>query len=383
MQPDHRGARVRPLLLLLAAVGAACVVPGREDRRAAADRAGGDGSSLPAATPASGPVTPRGNLSEAEQSTIALFEAASPAVVYITNLAVRRDLLGFNAFEIPQGTGSGFVWDEDGHVVTNYHVVQGAQRAMVRLADHSEWPARPVGFDPDHDLAVLLIEAPAERLRPLPRGTSRDLRVGQYTMAIGNPFGLDQTLTTGVISALNRRIRAQNGRLIQGVIQTDAAINPGNSGGPLLDSAGRVIGVNTAILAPEGSYVGIGFAVPVDTVNRAVPQLITNGRVTRPGIGVSLAQERVVRELGLRGALVVDVSPGSAAERAGLAPTRRDSSGRIVLGDLIVAIDGQPVTSVDDLTLQLEQRQIGQHIRVTVERNGRQRELDVRVQALE
>ena len=374
---------MRPLILLLASSAVACVVPGRDDRRASTDRSPGDRPSLPVATPASGPVTPRGNLSEAEQTTIALFEAASPSVVYITNLAVRRDFLGFNAFEIPQGTGSGFVWDEDGHVVTNYHVVQGAQRAMVRLADHSEWPARPVGFDADHDVAVLRIEAPGDRLRPLPRGTSRDLRVGQYTMAIGNPFGLDQTLTTGVISALNRRIRAQNGRPIQGVIQTDAAINPGNSGGPLLDSAGRVIGINTAILAPEGSYVGIGFAVPVDTVNRAVPQLISTGRVTRPGIGVSLAQERIVRELGLEGALVVDVSPGSAAERAGLAPTRRDSSGRIVLGDLIVAIDGHPVTTVDDLTLQLEQRQIGQDIRLTVERNGRRRDLDVRVQALE
>jgi S1-C subfamily serine protease len=314
---------------------------------------------------------------------MALFEAASPSVVYITNLAVRRDFLGFNATEIPQGTGSGFLWDQDGHVVTNFHVIQSAQRASVRLADHTEWPAKLVGADPDHDIAVLRIEAPQDRLKPLPRGTSSDLRVGQYAMAIGNPFGLDQTLTTGVISALNRRIRALSGQPIQGVIQTDAAINPGNSGGPLLDSAGRVIGINTAILAPEGSYVGIGFAVPVDSVVRAVPQLITNGRVTRPGIGVSLAQERVLRSLGLTGALIVDVSPGSAAARAGLQGTRRDSGGRLLLGDLIVAIDGEPITSADDVMLGLEQRQVGDTVRVTIVRDERRRDVEVRVQALE
>jgi S1-C subfamily serine protease len=362
---------------VLAAAGVpACVVPGGEAQResAAAGRP---------VSPAAALVTPRGNLSEAEQSTIALFEAASPSVVYITNLAVRRDFLSFNAVEIPQGTGSGFVWDQDGHVVTNYHVIQGAQRAEVRLADHSEWPAKLVGADADHDLAVLRIEAPPERLRPLPRGTSGDLRVGQYAMAIGNPFGLDQTMTTGVISALNRRIGAQSGRAIQGVIQTDAAINPGNSGGPLLDSAGRVIGINTAILAPAGGYVGIGFAVPVDSVVRAVPQLITSGRVTRPGIGVTLAAERVMRELGLEGALIVDVSRGSGAAQAGLRPTRQDSSGRLVLGDLIVAVNGEPVTSADDLTLRLEQREVGETVRITVVRDEARKDLEVRVQALE
>jgi S1-C subfamily serine protease len=239
-----------------------------------------------------------------------------------------------------------------------------------------------VGADPDHDIAVLRIEAPQDRLRPLPRGTSGDLRVGQFAMAIGNPFGLDQTLTTGVVSALNRRIRAVNGRPIQGVIQTDAAINPGNSGGPLLDSAGRVIGINTAILAPEGSYVGIGFAVPVDTVNRAVPQLITSGRVTRPGIGVELAQERIVRQLGLEGALIVNVAGGSAAERAGLRPTRRDASGRLLLGDLIVAINGEDVKTADDVTLRLEQRQVGETVRVTVVRGDEREDVQVRVQAL-
>jgi S1-C subfamily serine protease len=360
--------------LLAVATLPACVVPGGEAPRQSAS----SGAVTPPAV-----VTPRGNLSDSEHSAIALFEAASPSVVYITNLAVRRDFLGFNATEIPQGTGSGFVWDQDGHVVTNFHVIQSAQRASVRLADQSEWPAELVGADPDHDVAVLRIEAPPDRLKPLPRGTSGDLRVGQYAMAIGNPFGLDQTLTTGVVSALNRRIRALTGRPIQGVIQTDAAINPGNSGGPLLDSAGRVIGINTAILAPEGSYVGIGFAVPVDSVVRAVPQLITNGRVTRPGIGVALAQERVLRSLGLTGALIVDVSKGSGAERAGLQGTRRDSGGRLVLGDIIVAINGEPVTSADDVTLRLEQRQVGETVLVTIVRDERRRDVEVRVQALE
>jgi S1-C subfamily serine protease len=369
-----RAVGVVPVLAALSG----CVVPGGEaPRESPAPRRAAT------AAPGAALVTPRGELSQVEQSTIALFEAASPAVVYITNLAVRRDFLSFNAVEIPQGSGSGFVWDQDGHVVTNYHVIQGAQRAEVRLADHSEWPAKLVGFDPDHDVAVLRIEAPAERLHVLPRGTSGDLKVGQYAVAIGNPFGLDQTMTTGVISALNRRIRAQNGRAIQGVIQTDAAINPGNSGGPLLDSAGRVIGMNTAILAPEGSYVGIGFAVPVDSVVRAVPQLISGGRVTRPGIGVSLAAERVVRELGLEGALIVDVARGSGAERAGLRPTRQDTSGRLVLGDLIVAVNGEPVTTNDDLTLRLEQRQVGETVRITVVRDEARKDIEVTVQALE
>jgi S1-C subfamily serine protease len=368
----------RKLTCLGGAVLLGACTGGREERALARSAPAPDPAPSAAAL-----VTPRGDLSEAERGTIALFEAASPSVVYITNLAVRRDFLTLNSFEIPQGTGSGFIWDQNGHVVTNYHVIQGAQRAEVRLADHSEWSARLVGADPDHDLAVLRIDAPRERLRPLPRGTSANLRVGQYAMAIGNPFGLDQTLTTGVISALGRRIQAMNGRPIQGVIQTDAAINPGNSGGPLLDSAGRVIGINTAILAPEGSYVGIGFAVPVDTVVRSVPQLISSGRVTRPGLGVALVADRVVRELGLSGALILEVSRGSGAARAGLQGTRRDASGRVVLGDLIVAIDGQPVDAADDVGLRLEQRQVGETVRVTVERNGGRRDVDVRVTALD
>ena len=330
-------------------------------------------------------VTARGDLAADERSTIELFEMAAPSVVYITNLAVRRDFFGLNVMEVPQGTGSGFVWDERGYVVTNFHVIQGAQAAEVTLADRSSYPARLAGAEMDKDLAVLKIEAPRDKLKAIAVGTSRDLRVGQKVFAIGNPFGLDHTLTTGVISALGREIQSVTQRAIRDVIQTDAAINPGNSGGPLLDSAGRVIGVNTAIYSPSGvgAYVGIGFAVPIDTVNRIVPQLIEHGRVTRPGLGVVLAADSLTRRLGLKGALVVDLRAGGGAERAGLRPTRRDASGRVRLGDLIVAVDGEKVESGDDLAHALESRQVGERVRVSVRREEREEDLTVELQAIE
>ncbi len=214
------------------------------------------------------PIAPRGELAADEKSTIALFRQASPSIVHITAVSVARDLFTLNLLQIPEGTGSGLVWDDTGNIVTNYHVIQNAGAAQVTLADQSTWKARLVGIAPDKDLAVLKIDAPKSRLRPIPIGTSKDLQVGQSAFAIGNPFGLDQTLTTGVVSALGREIESVTRRPIQGVIQTDAAVNPGNSGGPLLDSAGRLIGVNTAIYSPSGASVGIGFAIPVDTVNR-------------------------------------------------------------------------------------------------------------------
>jgi S1-C subfamily serine protease len=338
-----------------------------------------------------GPVAPRaiearGDLASDEQSTIAIFERSAPSVVYVTNLAVRRDLLGLNVMEVPQGTGSGFLWDDAGHLVTNFHVIQGAQAAEVTLADHSTWKARLVGYEADKDLAVLHIDAPRDRLRPLALGTSRDLKVGQKVFAIGNPFGLDHTLTSGVISALGREIRAVTGRAIRDVIQTDAVINPGNSGGPLLDSAGRLIGVNTAIYSPGGegggTFIGIGFAVPVDTVNRIIPQIVAHGRVVRPGIGVVVAEDRVTKELGLSGVLVLDVTPGSAAERAGLRPTRRDENGRIHLGDFIVAVDGAEVEDRDELLHRLEQKEVGAGVTLTVRRGEQLVDLPVSVQAL-
>jgi S1-C subfamily serine protease len=333
------------------------------------------------------PIEARGDLAADEQATIAIFEKSAPSVVYVTNLAVRRDLLGLNVMEVPQGTGSGFLWDDLGHVVTNFHVIQAAQAAEVTLADHSTWKARLVGYEADKDLAVLRIDAPKDRLKPLALGTSRDLKVGQKVFAIGNPFGLDHTLTTGVISALGREIQALTGRAIRDVIQTDAVINPGNSGGPLLDSAGRLIGVNTAIYSPGGSgggtFIGIGFAVPVDTVSRIIPQIVAHGRVVRPGLGVVVAEDRVTRELGVPGVLVLDVTPGSAAEKAGLRPTRRDENGRVRLGDFIVAVDGEEVETRDDLLHRLEQKAVGASIMLQVRRGDEVVELPVSVQALQ
>ncbi len=316
-------------------------------------------------------VTPRGELLAEEKSTIALFKQASPAVVNITALGVERDLFSLNQYQIPQGTGSGFVWDTTGNIITNFHVIQNADAAQVTLADQSNWKARVVGAAPDKDLAVLKIDAPANKLHPIPIGTSKDLQVGQNVFAIGNPFGLDQTLTTGVISALNREIESVTRRPIQGVIQSDAAINPGNSGGPLLDSAGRLIGVNTAIYSPSGTSAGIGFAIPVDTVNRIVPELIRSGKLTRPGLGIQIADEQISQRLGVTGVLVVDVVRGSAAARAGIQPTRRDAQGRVRLGDLITAIDGKKVESPNDLYLALEKYKVGDAVSVTSSRDGR------------
>ncbi len=339
----------------------------------------------PDATPR--PVVARGNLAEDEKSTIALFERASPAVVYITSLGYRRDVFGLNVLEIPQGTGSGFIWDTAGHIITNFHVIQNAQGADVTLADRSTWKARLVGFEADKDLAVLWIDAPSQKLEPILVGSSHDLRVGQKVFAIGNPFGLDHTLTTGVISALGREIPAVTGRPIQGVIQTDAAINPGNSGGPLLDSAGRLIGVNTAIYSPRhggsGTYIGIGFAVPVDTVNQIVPEIIANGHVIRPALGVLLVDDRRVRAWGLEGALILDVTPGSAAAKAGLRPTVRDQSGQVILGDLITAVDGAPVKSNDDLRALLEKHRPGDTVTITVQRDEGEAKVAVKLQAME
>ena len=327
-------------------------------------------------------VTARGELFSGEKSTIALFRQASPAVVNITAIGVQRDLFTLNLYQIPQGTGSGFVWDTRGNIITNFHVIQNADTAQVTLADQSNWKARVVGVAPDKDLAVLRIDAPANRLPPIPLGTSKDLQVGQSVFAIGNPFGLDQTLTTGVISALNREIESVTRRPIQGVIQSDAAINPGNSGGPLLDSAGRLIGVNTAIYSPSGASAGIGFAIPVDTVNRIVPELIRSGKVTRPGLGVQIADEQIAQRLGVSGVLVVDVAKGSAASRAGIQPTRRDAEGRLRLGDIIVAIDGKKVTTPNDLFLLLEKYQIGDAVTVSMLRDGKTIQAKVTLEAL-
>jgi S1-C subfamily serine protease len=328
-------------------------------------------------------VTARGELFSDERSTINLFRQASPAVVNITAIGVERDLFTLNLYQIPQGTGSGFVWDINGDIITNFHVIQNADSAQVTLADQSNWKARVVGVAPDKDLAVLRIDAPANRLRPIPIGTSKDLQVGQSVYAIGNPFGLDQTLTTGVISALNREIESVTRRPIQGVIQSDAAINPGNSGGPLLDSAGRLIGVNTAIYSPSGASAGIGFAIPVDTVNRIVPELIRSGKIIRPGLGIQIADDQIAQRLGVTGILVVDVARGSAAAKAGIQPTRRDAEGRLRLGDIITALDGKKVESPNDLYLLLEKYKIGDAVNISILRNGKTVETKVALEAVQ
>src|SRR5512142_1817410 len=263
------------------------------------------------------PVTPRGDLAADEKATIELFRRSSPSVAFITTLA-QQPMGFFEIQEVPQGAGSGIVWDAQGHVVTNFHVIQGASAARVALHDRSEWPATLVGVAPDQDLAVLRIRAPKDKLVPILVGTSRDLQVGQKVFAIGNPFGLDFTLTTGIVSALGRSIPALTGRRIDDVVQTDAAINPGNSGGPLLDSAGRLIGVNTQIASPSGASAGVGFAVPVDTVNEVVPELIAHGKIVRPRLGVIPATENIAQQLGVSGVLVLSVTPGSPAQRAGI-----------------------------------------------------------------
>ncbi|MCS6849923.1 MAG: trypsin-like peptidase domain-containing protein [Gemmataceae bacterium] len=331
---------------------------------------------------------PRPPFASDEAATIEVYEKARPSVVNIKAVSVRLDFLGTNVFEIPEGTGSGFVWDkEHGYVVTNFHVIQRADAAKVTLADdpRKQWDARLVGAAPDKDLAVLKINAPSNLLHPLKIGTSKDLRVGQKVLAIGNPFGLDQSLTTGVISALGREIKSVTGRPIQGMIQTDAAINPGNSGGPLLDSAGRLIGVNTAIYSPSGAYAGVGFAIPVDTVNQVVTELIRHGKVTRPGLGISIVDDRVARRLGIdRGVLIREVLADGAAAAAGLQPTRVNERGRIVqLGDIILAIDGKEIEGGDDLLRILDTYKVGDTVKVTVLRDLERRvEVEVTLQGI-
>jgi S1-C subfamily serine protease len=333
-------------------------------------------------TPAIEPraVTPRGSLADSELSTIAIFRDASPSVVFITTQAQQLNLWTRDITEIPRGTGSGFIWDEAGHIVTNFHVLAGASSATITLADHSTFPAELVGIAPDNDLAVLRVRAPIDKLRPLAIGTSGDLEVGQAVFAIGNPFGLDQTLTAGVVSALGRTIPALTGRPIVDVIQTDAAINPGNSGGPLLDSAGRLIGVNTAILSPGGAYAGIGFAVPVDAVNRIVPRLIAGqGIVPGAAIGVMVDDRLgriITRELGVEGVLVLGVEPNSPAARAGLRGTQRTREG-FIPGDVITHVDGRPVRTAEQLIAAIQRHRPGETIRLRIWRNRQTQEISI------
>ena len=328
-------------------------------------------------------VAPRGELAPAEETVIALFEATKPSVVAITTEARVFDPWLQRRQQVPRGTGSGFIWDADGHIVTNYHVIEGATGAQVRLADGRMLPARLVGAAPSHDLAVLRIESGANRPAPIPVGESEGLRVGQSVLAIGNPFGLDWTLTTGIVSALDREIPGRNGRMIEGLIQTDAAINPGNSGGPLIDSSGRLIGVNTAIFSATGTSAGIGFAVPVDTVNRVVPQLLRTGTYRPPVLGVR-HDERInelARRQGIDGVLVLEVVPGSPADAAGLRPARQTPDGRIAPGDILVGVGARRVRTSGELLNALDQHAPGQEVDLAVLRNGREERVAVTLAA--
>ena len=317
-----------------------------------------------------------------ERATMAVFEQATKSVVFIANTAIQRDPWSLNLFEVPQGSGSGFLWNKQGHIVTNFHVVYGANSITVTLADRTEHKATLIGADPDHDVAVLQIRASEAVLPPLSVGTSHDLRVGQKVLAIGNPFGLDHTLTTGVVSALGRTIKSLSNRTIEGVIQTDAAINPGNSGGPLLDSAGRLIGVNTQIVSPSGAFAGIGFAVPVDTVNRIVPELIKHGKLIRPGLGVSLVPDAMAKRWGIKGLIIGKVSRGSGAEQAGLKGARETIAGRVELGDIITAVDGKPVETIDNLMDVMEHHKVNDRVAVEILRGGRHERVSVTLQAI-
>ena len=328
-------------------------------------------------------VTPRDDLGEGEKATIKLFEETSPSVVFITTINLRRDFFSTNIYKIPAGTGSGFIWDSAGHIVTNYHVIKGADEAKITLWDQSTWDAKLVGAEPDKDLAVLKIKAPDKRLKPIKIGESKNLLVGQNAYAIGNPFGFDQTLTTGIISALGREIESITRRPITGVIQTNAAINPGNSGGPLLDSANRLIGINTAIYSPTGSYAGIGFAVPVDTVNRIVPQLIEFGKVIKPGLGINIAPDSfVTNRLNTTGVLILNTVPGGGAQKAGLKATTQSANGRISMGDIIKEIEGKTVIDSSDLFRILDSKVVGDKVKVTVERGGESKKIEVTLGAL-
>jgi S1-C subfamily serine protease len=324
---------------------------------------------------------PDDRLGADEQSTIDVFSKFSRSVVHIRSLETHRDAWTTDMTEIDQGTGTGFVWDQSGHIVTNFHVVQGGDHASVTLNDNTTYPAKIVGYAADKDIAVLQIDAPPQKLLPLPIGQSAGLKVGQKVLAIGNPFGFDQTLTTGVVSGLGRQIKSVTGRPIFDVIQTDASINPGNSGGPLLDSAGRLIGMNTAIFSPTGANAGIGFAVPVDSINAIVPQLLKYGKLIRPGLGINTLRDDVARRYRIDGVAITAVLQGGAADQAGLVGPRR-GPGDSIIADVIVKVGDIDVHTEQDLFRALDAHKVGDEVEVTVRSEGAQRTVRVVLQAV-
>ena len=323
-------------------------------------------------------VDPVTLVTDIETATIKLFEETAPSVCFInTSKITQRGYFSRNVYETPAGSGSGFIWDKDGSIVTNYHVVEGASKITVTLSDMSNWEAVVIGKEANKDLAVLKINAPARILTPIKVGDSEGLKVGQSVFAIGNPFGLDQTLTTGIISALGREIKSITGVPINDVIQTDAAINPGNSGGPLLDSSGRLIGVNTMIYSPSGASAGIGFSIPVNEVNSVVSDIVKYGEVRKPLIGISLVNSQKVRQAGLEGALILTLVEGGPADKAGLRETRRNNDGEIELGDIIIGIDNFEIETNNDLFVALDQYSPGDKVSILFNRNGRERAVEL------
>ena len=377
--------KMRTILLMvvvfIAGVATGYAVDSGSPRSAATPVAGPGPTAVPAAMVASAPVEdpiPDG-LTDDEQRQIQVFRNASASTVFITNVGYRRDFFSMNVQKIPQGSGSGFIWDKAGHIVTNYHVIENGQEFMVTFGGEHTYPAKVVGMAPEKDLAVLKVDAPEELLVPLEVGRSGDLAVGQNVLAVGNPFGLDHTLTTGVVSALGREWTAPNGRTITDVIQTDAAINPGNSGGPLLDSRGRLIGVNMAIISPSGAFAGIGFSVPVDTVRRLIPQLIQYGEPIRPGIGIGILPDHVARRYGFEGVVVTEVHKGWPAAEAGLEPLKVTRRNRIAGGDTIVAVNGSKVVSSNELLDAFDEAGPGSEVTLTLKNLGELREVKVRL----
>ena len=316
-------------------------------------------------------IDPVTTVTDIETATIKLFEESSPSVCFINTSQLSQNYWNRSISEKPTGSGSGFVWNKDGNIVTNYHVIKGASKIKVTLSDMTSWDAEVVGTEPNKDLAVLRIAAPAKTLSPIKIGTSNDLKVGQSVFAIGNPFGLDYTLTTGIISAVGREIQSVTGRPIKDVIQTDAAINPGNSGGPLLDASGRLIGVNTMIYSPSGASAGIGFSIPVDEVNWVVSDLVKYGEIRRPIMGISLVSSQYTRQAGIEGALILEVSKGSPAAEAGLLPTARNGQGDIQIGDIIKRVNDDNIKNNNDLLLSLEKYNPGDRVTIEYERKGR------------
>jgi S1-C subfamily serine protease len=372
----------------------ACADTGRDDAAAGRDQpaaavdgaATGHPSALevsmprPAAPAQAEQVLANGRLTEDERNTIEVVRKTKNSVVFITNLQYLRDFFFTSDELVPRGSGSGFVWDDRGHIVTNFHVIDEGVKYMVSLPDQRQVEATLVGRDETKDIAVLKLGEPVPGLAPVTIGTSRDLQVGQKVIAIGNPFGFDHTVTKGIVSALGRTVPGAGGVSIREMIQTDASINPGNSGGPLLDSAGELIGMNTMIASPSGASSGVGFAVPVDTVKKVVPQLIQSGKVTRPDLGgVSFVQDEVARRAKVEGAVVLEVTRGSRAYGLGLRGLTRDNYGRLRIRDVITAIDQMKIKSYDDLFAALDGYKIGDTVTLTVEREGESRQIKIQL----